>query len=176
MTRLIATTLFFVGLTAATAPLAMAQLQNALETDGAQWNDSQRGHHEKRAPSMPGERIEAKLAYLKTALQITPAQQPQWDAYANALRKEAREQDRRIQERHAQREQRAEHERPTAIERLEREQRFYTVALEDLKQHIAVEKPLYAVLTAEQQQIADELFASHGGRGKSGHNDMRHQA
>ncbi|HUO44784.1 MAG TPA: Spy/CpxP family protein refolding chaperone [Burkholderiales bacterium] len=158
---------------AVAAPLAMAQ--DMPDKDGASWHQSQRGHHEKRPFSTPGERIEAKLAYLKTALRITPAQQPQWDAFANAMRAQAREQDKRIQEWRAQRDQNdGERGRPTAVERLERRERFYSVALDDLKQRIAVEKPLYAALTPEQQQIADEVFAAHGGHRGFGHG-MRHK-
>jgi hypothetical protein len=177
MTRLIATTLFFVGFAGITVPLAIAQMQDAPATGGAQWNSSQRAHHEQRAFSMPGERVEAKLAYLKTALKITPAQQPQWDAFANTLRKQARAQDQRIQEWRTQRtDQPAEQQRPTAIERLERKQKLYTAALENLQQRLAAAKPLYAVLTPEQQQVADEVLASHDGRGKLGHHGMHRQA
>jgi hypothetical protein len=32
-----------------------------------------------------GKRIEARLAYLRTALKITDAQQPQWNANADVL-------------------------------------------------------------------------------------------
>src|SRR4051794_24648459 len=37
----------------------------------------------------PSERVEARLAYAKTALKITDAQQPQWESFANVLRKHA---------------------------------------------------------------------------------------
>ena len=165
-----------IGLGIAAAPFAMAQTQRMAGIIHADWHSSQRDHHEKRAFSMPGERVEARLAYLKTALKITPAQQPQWDAFADTLRAQAREQDQRIEERRAQREQHAEtHQRPNAVERLERKEKFYAVALENLKQRIAAEKPLYAVLTSEQQQVADQIFASHHGRGKFGRHDMSHQ-
>ncbi len=174
MTRLIATTLFFVGFAAVTVPLAIAQMQDAPAKDGAR-HHAQRDRHEQRAFSTPGERVEAKLAYLKTALKITPAQQPQWDVFANTLRKQAQEQDQRIQEWRAQRDQRDEQQRPNAIERLERKQKFYTIALKNLQQRIAAAKPLYAVLTPEQQQIADELLASHGGRSKFGHHHGMHR-
>jgi hypothetical protein len=173
----LATTLVSIGFTVATVPFAVAQTQNAPAVGNAEWHHSQRDHHEQRAFSMPGERAEARLAYLKTALQITPAQQAQWDAFANTIRAQAREQDRRIQERRAQRDQHAEeHQRPTAVERLQRKEQFYTVVLEDLKQRIAAGKPLYAVLTPEQQQIADKVLTSHHGRGKFDHHDMHHQA
>ena len=174
MTRLIATTLIIVGFAAVSMPLAIAQMQDVPAKDDAQQH-SQRAHHEKRAFSMPGERVEAKLAYLKTALRITPEQQPQWDAFANTLRNQARAQDQRIQEWRAQRDQRDERQRPTAIHRLERRQKFYTIALENLQQRISAAKPLYAALTPEQQQIADEVLASHGGRGKFGHHHGMHR-
>ena len=174
MNRLITGGIVSIGL--AVAAVAVAQTQNAPGISNAVWQYSQRDHHEQRAFSLPGQRVEARLAYLKTALQITSAQQPQWDAFANTLRQQAHEQDQRIQAWHAQHEQRTGHERPTVVERLEHKEKFYTIALENLKQRIAVEKPLYAVLTPEQQQIADEILASHHGRGKFGHHDMRHQA
>jgi hypothetical protein len=176
MARFIAITFFFVGFTVVSVPLAIAQMQDVPAKDDARQH-SQRAHHERGAFSMPGERVEAKLAYLKTALRITPEQQPQWDAFANTLRNQARAQDQRIQEWRAQRDQHDERQRPTAIDRLERKQKFYTIALENLQQRIAAAKPLYAALTHEQQQIADEVLASHGGHGKFGHyHDMHRQS
>ena len=58
---------------------------------------AQRQHQGQRASRLPSERAEARLAYLKTALKITDAQQPQWDAFADTLRKQAREADQRVQ-------------------------------------------------------------------------------
>ena len=52
---------------------------------------------ERRAFRSPTERVEARLAYIKTALKITDAQQAQWDGFANVLRKQARDMDQRIQ-------------------------------------------------------------------------------
>ena len=53
----------------------------------------------------PSERIEARLAYIRTALKITDAQQAQWNAFAETLRNQARSADQRMQEFRAQREQ-----------------------------------------------------------------------
>lgn len=125
-----------------------------------------RQHDEQRAFRLPSERVEARLAYLKTALRITDAQQPQWDAFAGTLRKHAREADQRVQalraERAARREKGA---RPTAIERMERGQSRLAAASARLAETLAVAKPLYAALSPEQQKVADELLTPrrHGG-------------
>ena len=158
----------FISIGLAVAAVAIAETQHATDAQ------SQHRHHEQRAFSMPGERVEAKLAYLKTALQITPTQQSQWNAFADTLRQQAREQDKRIQDWRAQRDQNTDHQRPTAIQRLERREQFYKAALENLQQRLAAAKPLYAVLTPEQQQVADQLLAPRGG-GRFGHRGMHHQ-
>src|SRR6185436_12900278 len=62
----------------------------------------QRQAQPQRAFRMPSERIEARLAYMKTALKITSAQEAQWNTFANTLRTQAKDMDKRIQERRAQ--------------------------------------------------------------------------
>jgi hypothetical protein len=127
---------------------------------------AQRQHDGQRAFRLPSERVEARLAYLKTALKITDAQQAQWDAFAGTLRKHALEADQRVQvmraERGARRERGA---RPTAVERMERGQARLAAASARLAETLAVAKPLYAALAPEQQKIADELLTArrHGG-------------
>ena len=161
MNRLIMGTL--VAASFAAAPLAMAQAENPAAAPQGQ--HAQRHQHGKHAFSLPGERVEARLAYLKTALKINDAQQPQWDAFANTVRKHAKEADERIKARQAQMAQRTQGQRPTAIERLERRQERLATASARLNEMLAVEKPLYAALSPEQQQIADKALAprGHGG-------------
>lgn len=163
MNRLILGTLIAAGIAAA-VPSAMAQ-----PAEPAQGRQAQRHDHGKQAFRLPGERVEARLAYIKTALKITDAQQAQWDAFAGVMRRQAAEADARIK---AHREKMAaggEHKRPNAIERLERRQAFMATASKRIGERLAVQKPLYAALSPEQQQVADSLFAGrggkHGGRG-----------
>jgi periplasmic protein CpxP/Spy len=137
-------------------------------------------HHGPGAPGMhrrmPGERIEARLAYIRTALKITDAQQAQWDSFANVLRKHARDMDQRIQQRVAQHHQpgaqRPERPQFSAIERLERQQQRLAQRSARLNEVIAAAKPLYASFSPEQKQIADQMLAQgehrrgpHGGGG-----------
>ena len=122
---------------------------------------------ESRPFSRPTERVEARLAYIKTALKITDTQQPQWNAYADALRKNAKDMDQRMQafrDQHRGANRRTEQQRPNAIERLERMQSLHADAVTRISDLLAVEKPLYAALSPEQKRIADQLLVPGRGR------------
>jgi hypothetical protein len=114
--------------------------------------------HEQRAFARPTERVEARLAYLKTALKITGAQQPQWDAYAGQVRNDAQQMEQRFKSWRKSEPGRAEHKRASAIERLERAQSFHADAVTRINGILSVEKPLYAVLSPEQKKVADEVL------------------
>lgn len=111
--------------------------------------------------SRPTERVEARLAYVKTALKITDAQQPQWDAYAGFVRKSAQDLEQRFESRRAGEARRGPQERPSAIERLERAQSFHAAAVSKINELLAVEKPLYAALSPQQQKVADVVLNQH---------------
>ncbi len=170
MKKLIVGTLVSVGLAAA-VPLALAQ---SAGTDANATPAPRMEHprdHMQRPFSRPTERIEARLAYLKTALKITSAQQPQWDAFANVLRKQAGNMESRMKAWHAKMGQQREH--VTAIDRLERRQEMLASASQSLQEVLAAAKPLYAALSPEQQQIADQLLARRGHR--AFHQRMMHR-
>lgn len=162
MNKLMMSALIAAGFATA-VPLTMAQTANP-SPGAAQGQHAQRFHHGKQAFSLPSERVEARLAYVRTALKITDAQQAQWDAYAGVVRKQAKEADVRTQERRAKMAANTERKRPTAIERLERRQAFMAAASTRIGERLTVQKPLYAALSPEQQQIADKVFASRGGK------------
>lgn len=148
---------------ASAAPFALAQ--SAAQPDGAQSrHHARQDQREQRPFRLSSERIEARLAYLKTALKITEAQRPQWENFANTLRKHASDMDERIKARRA--EMANKDTPPTAIERLERRQQRLAAASARLNETLAAAKPLYAALSPEQQKIADELIARprHGMR------------
>ena len=167
MNKLMMSALIAAGFATA-VPLTMAQTANP-SPGASQGQHAKRFHHGKQAFSMPSERVEARLAYVKTALKITAAQQTQWDAYAGVVRKQAKEADARIQSHREKMASNTERKRPTAIERLERRQAFMATASTRIGERLTVQKPLYAALSPEQQQIADKVFASRGGKhGKRG--------
>lgn len=144
---------------------------------------------DKQASRTPSERVEARLAYAKTALKITDVQQPQWESFANVLRKQARDMDQRFQQRRAQwqasrgaqgganAEARAA-QRPnvTAIERLERTQQRMAERSARLNEVITAARPLYAALSPEQKQIADGMLAQQGHGQRQHHRGMHRGA
>jgi len=162
MNKLMMSALIAAGFATA-VPLTMAQPANP-SPGAAQGQHAKRFHHGNEAFSLPSERVEARLAYVKTALKITDAQQAQWDAYAGVVRKQAKEADARIQAHRANMAANTERKRLTAIERLERQQAFMATASTRIGERLTVQKPLYAALSPEQQQVADKLFASRGGK------------
>lgn len=132
---------------------------------------AQRHHEGQRAVRLPSERVEARIAYLKTALKITDAQQVQWNSFADTLRKHARDADQRVQAMRTEGADRREKgARPTAIKRMERGQQRLAAAYTRQSEMLAAAKPLYEALSAEQQKIADDLLtprrqgmSRHGG-------------
>jgi hypothetical protein len=171
MNKLITGALVSIGLVTA-VPLVTAQSENAA---GAvtQSRHAQHHQHDKRAFRLPSERVEARLAYLKTALKITDAQQAQWNAFADVQRKHAAEADQRMQMRRAHMEKREKGERPNAMERMEFRQKMLAVRSQRLGELISAGKPLYAALSPDQQKIADQLLAPRGHGRNHGHGRRR---
>lgn len=163
MNKALAGALLSIGLSSA---LALHAQTGAAPAAQPQAQQGTRHHDGKRAFTQPSERVEARLAYIRTALKITDAQQAQWNAFAETLRNQARAADQRMQEFRAQREQGATRERPNAIARLEREQQRHAESATRINERLAVQRPLYAALSTEQKAIADEVLAPrrHGGR------------
>jgi protein CpxP len=159
MKKLLGTSLVSVCFAAITATLAVAQSNPTTAPPSA----SDHAHKMMDRPfSRPSERVEARLAYIKTALKITDAQQSQWDAYANVTRKNAQDMEQRFKAMHAGKSGHMEHQRANAIERLEREQSFHAEAVTRIGQLLAVQKPLYAALSPEQQKVADVVLNKRG--------------
>jgi periplasmic protein CpxP/Spy len=163
MNKALAGALLSIGLSSAFALHAQTSAAPAAQP---QAQHGTRHHDGKRAFTQPSERVEARLAYIRTALKITDAQQAQWNAFAETLRNQARAADQRMQEFRAQREQGATRERPNAIARLEREQQRHAESATRINERLAVQRPLYAALSTEQKAIADEVLAPrrHGAR------------
>jgi periplasmic protein CpxP/Spy len=122
-----------------------------------------------RARPLPGERIEARLAYARTALKITPVQEPQWNALANVLRRHATAMDQQVTQRRA-----TDRDQPvSAIERLTRRQAMMTEAATRMNEVLEAAKPLYAVLNDDQKKEADALL-SRGGPQRGHHRPRWH--
>jgi len=175
MNKLLITTLFTANL-ASVIPVAIAQTA-APQPKAPQARHFGQDQHAKRPFRLPSERVEARLAYVQTALKITDAQKPQWENFAATMRRQAFEADKRIQERRTKMADRSTRERPNTIERLEKRQQMMAARAQRLNELIAAGKPLYAALNPDQKQIADGLLSPrHGRGGHSRHHGMRGNA
>ena len=103
------------------------------------------------------DRVEGRIAFLRTELKVTDAQSAAWAAFADALRANARKLN----------EARAAMQRdpavPMLMQRLDQHERWYTARLEGAKAARGAFAQLYTVLSDEQKKTADELVWRHFG-------------
>jgi hypothetical protein len=98
--------------------------------------------------------IEGRIAFLKTELKITDAQSQQWNAFADALRENAKA----MTTMHDQ----MMHDGTTASapELAEREVKMLSMRLDGLRAIAGAETTLYGVLSDDQKKTADELLST----------------
>jgi hypothetical protein len=111
--------------------------------------------HGMMPPSVP--MMEGRLAYIKADLEITEAQMPAWNAYADAVR--ARRAKR--QEMHA--EMMKARESGDALQRMDARIKGLETMLDSMKASKPATEALYAALTDEQKKKADQLLAGRCG-------------
>jgi hypothetical protein len=112
------------------------------------------------APPLPGERIEAELAYIKTALKLTDRQVPAWEAVALALRAEAGRRNAELAAHSAERNKTPLDGVVTIdpVALLSNRQHAAAAEAEALAKLLGVFKPFYAALTEEQREDAADLL------------------
>lgn len=102
-----------------------------------------------------GEHIKGRLAYLKAELEITEAQMPQWNAFADAFRADGQKMAQHCA-------MMTEHGggmmAATAPERMNMMEQHMTMRLDSLRAIKAATQALYAVLSDEQKKSADEVM------------------
>jgi hypothetical protein len=119
--------------------------------------------------------IEAHLAFMKTALKVTDAQTPAWNAVADVLREQAKLHDAEIEARRKARDEAA--SPPDLLTILQDRQRMAVQESDDLSKLLIALKPFYVLLSAEQKETADHLFQSgHPGMGHGGLRCLREAA
>jgi hypothetical protein len=115
-------------------------------------------------PPLPGAMVEAHLAFLKTALKVTEAQTPAWNAVAEVLREQAKRRDADMMARHKARQDAV--QPPDLLEMLQDRQRMDVIEADDLSKLLIALRPFYGALSAEQKETASHLFPQgHSGPG-----------
>jgi hypothetical protein len=109
--------------------------------------------------------VEGRIAFLKAELKITEAQMPQWNAFIEALRANAR----RMSGMPALMMQGGmvgqDGASVSAPDRLDRMEKMMTTMLETIKAMKAALAPLYVAFTDEQKKAADQLIRAPMGMG-----------
>jgi LTXXQ motif family protein len=109
--------------------------------------------------------IEGRIAFLKAELKIADAQMPQWTAFADALRANAK----RMSEMRDAMMHGGMHggdASMSALNRLDRMEKMMTAMTESVKVTKAALAPLYIVLTDDQKKIANQLIRGPMGMGR----------
>jgi periplasmic protein CpxP/Spy len=109
------------------------------------------------AAETKGETVEHRITSLHTALQITPEQEKQWNAVAQAMRENAAAMDKLVASKRT-----TPPQNMTAVDDLKTYQQFAQAHVEGLKNLIASFGTLYDAMPAAQKKIADAVFSTAG--------------
>src|SRR6266478_4464529 len=130
--------------------LAPASAQTAPAPANSTAAPSEARHHAMEK-MMPGQFVEGRIASLKAQLKITPAQEAQWQQVEAAMCENAKTLDQTIT---TARQNRGDMD---AVQRLELREQFAKVRVDNDARLLSAFKPLYASLSPEQQQMANQL-------------------
>ena len=109
------------------------------------------GAKAKPAPAGPREGVEPEIAELRDRLHITPAQQPQFDAFAEIMRKNAAELDSLMQQKSP---------KANAVDDMRFYLQFTEAQAEGLKRLLPAFQALYDSLTDQQKRAADSVMGN----------------
>ena len=131
---------------------ALAQTTPAPANSSAAQSEA---HHHAVQRMLPDQLVDGRIAFMKAELKITPAQETQWQQVATAMRENANALDQAIST------ARGQPGTMDAVQRLTLREQFAKVRAENDARLLAAFKPLYASLSPEQQQVANQLVAPH---------------
>lgn len=123
---------------------------------GGMW----RGGPWQRGPDAMLDRVEGRLAFIKAELKINEAQTPAWNALADAVRTAAKHHNDRMKALFT-----GDAKPKTLPERLDAQERFLSVRVDDIRQIKGALSALYALLSEEQKNEADEIVLPMAGMG-----------
>ena len=109
-------------------------------------------------PISASERVEQHITQLHAQLHITPAQQAQWDQFAQVMRGNAKDMDQKLEQRAAD---------FTSMNAVENMQSYAQIAqqhAQDTQKLATAFQTLYGDLSDAQKKNADVLFRAHGDR------------
>ena len=122
-------------------------------------DEAKTSHHENR--------VEKRITDLHARLKITPAQEPQWNAFAEVMRNNARQMDQDYQ----QRSQRV--QEMSAVDNMQSYAKIAEAHAQDVQKLVPAFETLYNSMSAEQKHSADQVFRSYAERAHQRHEGNR---
>jgi len=113
-------------------------------------------------------RVEQRINQLHSELGITPAEQQQWDQFAQVMRDNAKAMDQRLDERGTQ---------LTSMNAAQDMQSYAELSAQhaqDMQKLSAAFQSLYSAMPDEQKQTADQVFRGHLEHGRHGSANAHH--
>jgi len=101
------------------------------------------------------ERVENRIKELHAQLRITPAEEPQWNQFAEVMRDNARAMDQAFRER-AQG-----FESMNAVQNMESYEKLAQAHAQDLEKLVPAFQTLYDAMPDQQKQLADQVFRTN---------------
>ena len=140
-----------------TMMMSPGMMQGGMMGPGAGSSGMAMGSHQSRSGfgNMPIDRIEGRLAFLKTELRITDTQSPAWNAFADAVRSNATTM--HAERRYMSGRVGADVSLP---DRLAAQANAFAAHAEEMAKLKDALDPLYASLSPEQKKTADEIVFS----------------
>jgi hypothetical protein len=101
------------------------------------------------------QRVEEHIRELHAQLRITPAEQPQWDRFANVMRDNARNMDQQFVAR------REQFSTMNALQNMESYQRIADAHAQNLQQLVPAFANLYNAMPESQKRLTDQVFRAN---------------
>ena len=168
MKNKLATALMTAGLTGVLALIAVPSMAEQGSREGMSHGMDQKdhpSHQESRMEGRRGERMAQRIAQIKSALNLTSAQEGAWNSFETAMKPPMRK-DAQTRQEHQKTFQSM-----TTPQRLDWMESMKAKREGEMGQRTQAIKAFYQQLSAEQQKAFDQVFWSHQGR-----RDHDHQA
>ncbi len=101
------------------------------------------------------QRVETHIKQLHAQLRITPAEQPQWDRFAQVMRENARDMDQAFMQRAQQ------YPTMTAVQNMQSYQQIAEAHAQHLQKLVPAFDNLYNAMPEQQQRLTDQVFRAN---------------
>lgn len=109
------------------------------------------------------QRVEQRIAYLHSTLKITPAQESQWNTFADVMRSNAASMAQLYEQREA-------NQQGSALDDMKQYAQISQAHADGMQKLVAAFEPLYNSFSPDQKALADKTFHQHG---QPGHNERK---